>query len=166
MVQIYLSDLEELRLKNKHKKIVFCSGGFDLTHVGHILFFEDCKMQGDILVVAVARDVSLRRRKGNNRPILNEYVRIKTIDSLKPVDYTFISPETSTTDLLHTLNVAFEKLRPDIYVINEDAFDIDQRRELCSKYEVSLKILPRYCPPEFEGVSTSKIIAKIKNLDD
>ena len=166
MTIVNMEELPKIREKYKDKKKVFCSGGFDLTHVGHILFFEDCKKLGDILVVGVARDISLRKRKGEGRPILSEHTRIKTIDSLKPVDYVFMSPSLSTKDLLETVRSAFEKLHPDVYVINEDAFDIPSRRELCIKFNVEMHILPRSCPPEFDRISTSKIIEKIKNLKD
>ena len=166
MAIISMEDLSKIREKYKDKKIVFCSGGFDLTHVGHILFFEDCKKFGDILIVGVARNVSLRKRKGEGRPILNEQIRLKTIDSLKPVDYVFMNFSPSTKDLWETVRSAFEKLHPDIYTINDDAFDIPSRRELCIKFNVKMHILSRSCPPEFDGISTSKIIEKIKNLKD
>ncbi len=163
---VIVDELPRIRKENRGKKIVFCSGGFDVTHVGHILFFEDCKKLGDILVVAVARDASLRKRKGSQRPILNEHIRTKTIDSLKPVDYVFMNPQGSVEDLLYTIRLAFEKLSPDMYVINEDAFDIPAREQLAAEYHVKLIVLPRSCPPEFENISTSKIIEKIQNLKD
>ena len=161
-----MEDLPTLRKLHAGKKIVFCSGGFDLTHAGHIIFFEDCKKLGDILVVGVGRDILLRKRKGENRPILNEHIRLKTVDSFKPVDYTFTSDDKSTGDLLATVRTTFEKLRPDIYAINEDAFDIPYREKLAKQYGVKLVILPRWFPPEFDGISTSKIIAKIKQLPE
>ncbi|MEK6889154.1 MAG: adenylyltransferase/cytidyltransferase family protein [Nanoarchaeota archaeon] len=164
MVVINIEDLPGLREKYKGRKIVFCSGGFDLTHAGHIIFFEDCKKLGDILVVGVGRDASLRKRKGDNRPILNEHIRLKTIDSLKPVDYVFINSEQLTGEILGTVRITFENLHPDIYVVNEDAFDIPTREKLSKENNVKMVVLPRWYPPEFEGISTSKIIDKVKKL--
>ena len=165
MTVVNMRDLPKIREKYKDKKIVFCSGGFDLTHVGHILFFEDCKKYGDILVVAVGTDNSLKKRKGDGRPILNEHIRIKTIDSLKPVDYCFINKkEFDVNKPLATIETTFAELKPNVYVINEDAFDISYRQKLCNDYHVKLVILPRWFPPEFDGISTSKIIEKIKQL--
>ncbi|HLC53556.1 MAG TPA: adenylyltransferase/cytidyltransferase family protein [Candidatus Nanoarchaeia archaeon] len=161
---IQVAELAAIREKHKDKKIVYCTGGFDLTHAGHIIFFEDCKKLGDILVVAVARDISLKKRKGDSRPILNQHIRLKTVDSLKPVDYAFISSEQSVSDLLATIRMGFEQLRPDIYAINEEAFDIPARKALAERYNVKMVILPRWFPPEFEGVSTSIIIEKIRSL--
>lgn len=156
-------NLPSIRGKHKDKKIVFCSGSFDLVHAGHILFFEDCKKIGDILIVGVASDMMLRRHKGRGRPVLNQYVRLKTIDTLKPVDYCFLDESTHRDQpLLETVEQVFKRLRPDIYVINEDAFDIEYRKMLAKKYGVKMRILKRTAPPEFEGISTTKIIDKIK----
>jgi len=166
MAVINVGDLSRIREKHKDKKIVFCSGSFDLTHAGHILFFEDCKKYGEILVVSVGKDSSIKKNKGEGRPIFNQHIRLKMIDSLKPVDYTYINPISVPGNKLHSIEHAFKNLRPDVYVINEDAFDISYRKELCAKFNVKLTILPRYCPEEFEGISTSKIIEKIKNLEE
>ncbi|MEK6880562.1 MAG: adenylyltransferase/cytidyltransferase family protein [Nanoarchaeota archaeon] len=162
------SELEKIREKHKDQKIVICSGTFDLTHVGHILFFEDCKKLGDILVVAVGSDEATKLYKGDKRPILNQYVRLKTVDSFKPVDYTVADDfklQESPTDFLSALFPAFEKLQPDIWVVNEDAFDIEKRKEIAAKYNMKLIVLKRWAPPEFEVPSASKIIEKVKSLD-
>ena len=89
MAVINYKKLKNLRLANKTKNIVLCSGVFDLTHAGHALFLEDAKKQGDILVVGVGDDVSTGAMKGRGRPVLNQHVRLKIVDSLKPVDYSF-----------------------------------------------------------------------------
>ena len=155
------NDLKELREKYKDKKIVFCSGAFDLVHVGHILFFEDCKKQGDILVVGVGTDLMLKNNKGDKRPILNESVRLRTIDSLKPVDYCLLDIFSNPGNPLYVLDAVFENLKPDVYVINDDAFNFSYRENISKKFNVKLIVLQRNCPKEFEGISTSKIIEKI-----
>lgn len=159
------NDLEAIRKKHVDKKIVFCSGCFDLTHAGHVLFFEDCKKLGDILVVMIGRDRVIQRDKGPQRPIVSDHLRMKLIDSLKPVDYVFLDDIISEEahPLLY-IDQVLEKLRPDIYVINQDAFDIPYRENFSQKHGVELKILERTCPPEFDAVSTSKLIEKIKRL--
>lgn len=148
------------------KKIVFCSGTFDLTHAGHILFFEDCKKYGDILVVMVGDDESIRQGKGPDRPVLNEHVRLKTVASLKPVDHCFINPYREIEgngEQFYNVRRVFDALHPHVWVVNEDAFDISSRQTLANRYGIQLAILPRSCPPEFELISTSSIIRKIKN---
>jgi|TARA_B100000315_G_C14431461_1_gene520333 glycerol-3-phosphate cytidylyltransferase len=152
------SDLGAIRL-NHIEGIVYTSGTFDITHAGHVLFFEDAKKQGDVLVVGTPEDRVVRAIKGDGRPIQNQYVRSKMIDSLKPVDYCFVNKN----HRLEELEIIFEELRPNVYVVNEDAFDIDERREYAERFNVDLVVLERRCPPEFENISTSQIIEKIKN---
>lgn len=119
------------------------------------------------MVVGIGADKDLKRYKGNGRPILNEYIRIKTVDSFKPVDYCFINrlPENSSHLLPH-LDGYFNLLRPDIYSINNDAFDIPYRKKIARKYGIKVVISKRSCPPEFDNLSTSKIIEKIKKLEN
>ena len=165
MVCINPQDLTALRNKFKDEKIVFCAGCFDLTHAGHVIFFEECKKLGDILVVGVGGDAIIKQLKDNNRPILNEKIRLKTVDSIKPVDYCFIDHTGNKENPNLLLEVVFEKLKPNVYVINEDAFGIPYREECAKKYAVNMVILKRWCPTEFENISTSKIIQKIKNVN-
>lgn len=158
-------DLKKIREENKDKKIVFCLGVFDITHVGHILFFEDCKSKGDILVVGIGRDSLIKRYKGDLRPILNENIRLKTVDSIKAVDYSFIDTiEDWDGSDTHKKNLRpiFRELKPDFYVVNNDASDLDKRQEIAKEEKVNMIVLPRWCPKEFEGISTTKIIEKIK----
>ena len=163
MILTKYSELAKIRNGNPGKKIVFCSGTFDLTHAGHVLFFEDCKKYGDILFVAVGNDFNIRKLKATARPLLNENIRIKTVDSFKPVDYCMVDIELHKKG--HPIDVimpAMKHLKPDIYIVNQDAFDIAHRESLARKMKARLVILDRWCPPEFENISTTKIIEKIK----
>jgi len=159
---VNINELSEIR--KKFKKVVFCSGSFDLTHAGHVLFFEDCKRMGDVLVVGVGSDAIIKNNKGDWRPILNESARMKMIDSIKPVDYVILDNISTKENNLKLLEVMFEKLSPDIYVVNEDAFNMSYREDLARKFRVKLEVLSRVCPKEFEDISTSKIIAKIRAI--
>ena len=155
-------NLSKIREKHSKEKIVFCSGSFDLTHAGHVLFFEDCRKLGDILVVGIGGDKIVRINKGYNRPILNEHARLKIIDSLRVVDYCFLDHVSSKTRPLLSVELVLKKMHPNIYVINEDAFNIPYRKSLAKKHGVKLVILKRRCPPKFKSSSTSKIIKKIR----
>jgi bifunctional ADP-heptose synthase (sugar kinase/adenylyltransferase) len=120
-----------------------------------------------VLVVVVGSDETVRRDKRGGRPILNEHLRVKMIDSLKPVDYVLTDYVISEdAHPLKLFDLLFEKLRPDAYVVNEDAFDLPYRRDLAKKHRVSLVVLPRTAPKEFEGISTTKIIDRLRNLKD
>lgn len=165
MAKTKFENLSGIRKKNAGKTIVFCSGGFDLTHAGHLLFLEDCKKHGDVLVVMVGSDAAVKRDKGESRPIVNEHMRLKLIDNLKPVDYSFTDflppPDAHPLDYIDKV---FAELKPDIYVVNVDAFDMPYRHAVAKKHNAKLVVLARSCPPEFENISTSKIIKKIQHL--
>jgi len=166
MSQTTLKELASLREKFKDKKIVFCSGCFDLFHAGHVLFFEDCKKLGDILVVGIGPDVDMKPYKGEDRPILNETVRLKMTNSVKPVDYAFILPSFLGLDSpLAVVSQVLDELKPDIYAVNDDAFDIPYRENMIKKTKTELVILKRWCPPEFDHISATKLINKIKKSD-
>lgn len=162
--QITRHDLRGIRERHKNKKIVFCSGGFDLTHAGHVLFFEDCKKHGDILVVGIGGDAVRKKDKGDGRPILNEHVRLKTVASLKPVDYAFVINTMPIAHPLDPLIDIMKELRPDVYVINTDASHIPYREAFVKETGTKLVILDRVCPPEFEEISTTGIIEKIQRI--
>jgi len=165
MAKIAFEDLSEIRERHKNERLVFCSGCFDLMHAGHLLFFEDSKKQGDVLVVMVGSDEVIRRDKGPKRPVLNEHMRVKLIDALKPVDYVFVDRIISKdAHPLFFMYHVFDALKPDIYVINDDAFDIPYREELVAKKGGKLVILSRTAPPEYGPISTTAIIKKIKSL--
>jgi len=158
-------ELSALRHKHSERKIVFCSGGFDLTHAGHALFFEDCKKHGDILVVGIASDAVRVKERGTSRtPVLNQHIRLHMVDSLKPVDYVFLLMEVARPEdhPSEPLIKIFDSLRPDVWVVNEDASDIPHREKVAKEKNIQLVVLPRSCPPEFENISTTGIIKKIK----
>jgi cytidyltransferase-like protein len=160
---INFNDLSKIRSEHKDKKIIFCSGTFDLTHAGHVLFFEDCKKHGDILVVAVGNDFNQRvLTKGKGRPVQNESIRLKMVSSLKPVDYALLDPNAKNNDWLPLLIDFHRELEPDVYIVNEDAFDIPRRIDLIKEFPTKMIILKRTSPPEFEDISTTKMIKKIK----
>jgi rfaE bifunctional protein nucleotidyltransferase chain/domain len=165
VAKIKFQDLRKIRRRHKNDKIVFCSGGFDLTHAGHVLFLEDCKKFGNILVVGVGPDKIMKKEKGEERPVLNEYLRLKMVDSLKPVDYVFIITPMPERHHLDPVYRAIENLKPDTYVVNEDASYLTHRKHTVKKIGSRLIVLHRTCPPEFKNVSTTNIIKKIKGTN-
>src|SRR5438270_459917 len=67
--------------------IVFTNGCFDLIHLGHVKYFQFARAQGDLLVVGVNTDASIRGLKGPKRPIINEHDRIEVLEELESIDY-------------------------------------------------------------------------------
>ena len=100
-------------LKEKGKKIVFTNGCFDLLHVGHISSFKEAKKYGDILIVAVNSDKSVKENKGDLRPIINEKDRIEMVSSLEMVDYVVLLNDKNPSKLI-------SELQPDISIKGED----------------------------------------------
>ena len=94
--------------KRQGKKIVLANGCFDLIHVGHIRYLKESKKRGDILVVALNSDFSIRQLKGKGRPILKEKDRVEIISSFYFVDYVTVFDEKTVTKILLTLKPDFQ----------------------------------------------------------
>jgi D-beta-D-heptose 7-phosphate kinase/D-beta-D-heptose 1-phosphate adenosyltransferase len=90
-------------LKSKGKRIVFTNGCFDLLHIGHVRYLEEAKALGDILVVGVNSDSSVRKLKGPKRPILHEEERTEILSGLGCVDYVTLFDEIDPLELITSL---------------------------------------------------------------
>ncbi|MDP2938324.1 MAG: D-glycero-beta-D-manno-heptose 1-phosphate adenylyltransferase, partial [Candidatus Omnitrophota bacterium] len=112
---ISLSGLKRIltRLRKKRKRIVFTNGCFDLLHFGHVDYLQEAKKKGDILVVAVNSDASIRKIKGKKRPIINEKNRLSVVAALQSVDYVVLFKEDTPLKVIKTL-------KPDILVKGAD----------------------------------------------
>ncbi len=103
-----LKSLEEIKLissalKADNKKVVFTNGCFDLIHAGHIDYLNKAKALGDVLIVGLNTDDSVRRIKGDKRPIINQDERAEIISNLKPVDYVVFFDEDTPAKLINEL---------------------------------------------------------------
>lgn len=103
-----IKEREELRhivesLKSNCKKIVFTNGCFDILHVGHVRYLEMAKSLGDILIVGINSDRSVRAIKGPLRPILPEQERAEIIAGLGCTDYVTIFDEETPYELISTI---------------------------------------------------------------
>jgi D-beta-D-heptose 7-phosphate kinase/D-beta-D-heptose 1-phosphate adenosyltransferase len=90
-------EIKQIRtqFKNDGKKVVFTNGVFDLIHAGHVDYLVKAKQLGDVLILALNTDSSVKRIKGNKRPILKQDERAFIVSNLKPVDYvTFFEDDT------------------------------------------------------------------------
>jgi len=112
---ISLSDLKAIRLKLKAsgKKVVFTNGVFDLIHAGHVDYLSKAKSLGDVLIVGLNTDDSVKRIKGEKRPILEQEERAFILSNLKPVDYVILFNEDTPEKLI-------SELIPDILVKGAD----------------------------------------------
>jgi D-beta-D-heptose 7-phosphate kinase/D-beta-D-heptose 1-phosphate adenosyltransferase len=87
-------------LKNKDKKIIFTNGCFDILHIGHVKYLEKTKGFGDILILGLNSDESVRRLKGENRPINSQIDRAYILASLEVIDYVVIFEDDTPLDLI------------------------------------------------------------------
>ena len=109
-----LSELTKiLPTLRRNKKIVFTNGCFDILHVGHITLFRKARALGDLLIVGVNTDASIRRIKGEKRPIVSEQERSHILSALEPVDYVVLFDQDTPIELI-------KKIKPDILVKGSD----------------------------------------------
>ncbi|MBI2033725.1 MAG: adenylyltransferase/cytidyltransferase family protein [Candidatus Liptonbacteria bacterium] len=139
------------RAKDKGLKVVTTNGCFDLIHVGHIRNLERARSLGDVLIVGINSDSSVKKLKGKNRPIITAIERAEVIGSLSSVDYVFIFADLAPTRWL-------AKVKPDVHVKGGDRkiHEIPERH-LLKKIGAKLIFLPIR-----KGRSTSALIEKIK----
>jgi D-glycero-beta-D-manno-heptose 1-phosphate adenylyltransferase len=99
--------------RQRGRRIVLANGVFDLLHVGHVRYLEAARALGDVLVVAVNSDASVRRLKGEGRPIMSAVERAELIGALRPVDAVVVFEEDSVERLVGVL-------RPDVQAKGTD----------------------------------------------
>jgi len=155
-----ISDLASKRSELKDKKIVFCSGCYDILQSGHAVFFNQCKALGDVLVVGVGRDSVISSLKGPSRPINPEINRLYLVAAMQDVDFALLNEKEIKEGKIDFANI-LKELRPDIFVLNDDDSGKDAKIKLCDTYNIKIMFVPREVPQELEATSSSKIIEKI-----
>lgn len=139
------------RLKGEGKRVVFTNGCFDILHAGHVRYLAAAKAQGDVLVLGLNSDESVRGLKGEGRPINSESDRAEVVGALKAVDYVVIFGERTAEDLIALV-------KPDVYAKGGD-YTLDTLPEAKIVAENGGKTV---FIDLVEGRSTTKTIEKIK----
>jgi D-beta-D-heptose 7-phosphate kinase/D-beta-D-heptose 1-phosphate adenosyltransferase len=129
-------------------KKIFTNGCFDILHIGHIKLLEFCKQQGDYVIVGLNSDESIKRLKGEKRPINNEHNRLNVLKSIKYVDQVFIFNEDTPYRLIKTIN-------PDIIVKGGD-----YKKEEVVGNDLAEVIIFNY----INGHSTTKTLEKLNDI--
>lgn len=138
-------------LRKGGKKVVFTNGCFDILHAGHVTYLEKAKAQGDVLVLGLNTDESVRRLKGPERPINNELDRARVVGGLRAVDYVVFFGE-------NTAEAVIAQVRPDVYVKGGDyTLDTLPEAKIVQSYGGKVAFIDMV-----EGRSTTNIIKKIK----
>jgi D-beta-D-heptose 7-phosphate kinase/D-beta-D-heptose 1-phosphate adenosyltransferase len=159
MIQEKIKSLTELlpladEEKKRGKKIVFTNGCFDLLHVGHVEYLEEARKLGDLLVVGLNSDRSVRAIKGTARPVNTQTARAVVLAALECVQYVILFTEADPLQLILAI-------KPDILVKGDDwpATEIVGAKEV-KEYGGSVKTIP-FIP----GDSTTDLIEKIRGLE-
>jgi len=144
-----LQDLvKELRKNNL--KIVFTNGCFDILHKGHIKYLSEAKKFGDILIVGINSDSSIKKIKGLSRPIIPLESRIEVLNSIKPIDFVISFDEETPINLISLI-------KPEVHVKGGD-YTIESLPEskIILEYGGKIKIINLV-----DGFSTTNIVSSI-----
>ena len=140
------------RKKAAGRKVVFTNGCFDLIHVGYVRYLQEAKEKGDLLIVAVNSDRSVRKLKGEGRPIVPEGERAEIISAFASVDYVVIFPEETSAEIIGIL-------KPDILVKGGD-----YRKEEIAGREIVESGGGEVIPVSLvKGHSTKELLEKIRH---
>jgi rfaE bifunctional protein nucleotidyltransferase chain/domain len=134
-------------------RVVLTNGTFDLLHIGHIRYLEVARSFGDLLVVGINSDESVRGYKGPSRPVVPQDERAEIVAALRSVDYTTIFNEPTATELV-------QALQPDVYAKGGDYAPGGKplpETEAVRAYGGEVQIIPFV-----EGHSASELIKKLE----
>jgi D-beta-D-heptose 7-phosphate kinase/D-beta-D-heptose 1-phosphate adenosyltransferase len=142
------------RHRRQKRTIVFTNGCFDVLHRGHLEYLRFCRRQGDIVILGLNSDKSIRMIKGPDRPINNQEDRAALLEAMEMVDYITLFDEPSVLNLV-------KKVRPDVLVKGEDwAVKGVVGREFVESYGGKVALAPLV-----ENRSSTATIEKMKSLE-
>jgi len=133
-------------LKEQGKKVVFARGCFDLFHPGHFYYLKKAKALGDFLVVWLNRDQSIKKLKGEERPIFSERHRTELVSALEFVDFVCLFRDEQGLEIV-------ERFKPDLVAVNDCSAPYLQAIKAYGGEARTIPLLPEY--------SSSKIINQI-----
>ena len=143
---------ERRRWRDEGRRVVLTNGCFDLLHPGHVALLEAARAQGDVLVVAINSDASVRRIKGEGRPLVPEAERAETLLALEPVDRVVVYDEPTPIEVV-------KALLPDVLVKGadwaEDAIVGREEVEAAGGRVVRVPMVP--------GRSTTSMLERIRH---
>jgi len=148
-----LAELGELcrKLQKDRQRIILTNGCFDLLHVGHIKLFSASKKLGDVMIVAIDDDDSVRNLKGSGRPVISATERVRILSALDSVDYMIVFANSE-------LDQVIKSIRPDILTKGSN-YDSEEvlGRDIVESYGGRVELIPIT-----EEISTTQIINTIK----
>jgi len=140
-------------LRSRGNKIVFTNGCFDILHAGHVRYLTAAKNFGDVLIVGLNSDESVRRLKGNSRPINSQLDRAEVLSGLKAVDHVIIFGE-------QTAEALIAEVKPNVYVKGGDyTLDTLPEAKIVQQFGGRVEFINLVA-----GRSTTNIVEKILEL--
>ncbi len=139
-------------LRQEEAKIVFTNGCFDILHLGHVRYLREAKKLGDVLIIGLNSDTSVKKLKGPSRPYVSELERAEVLASLEFVDYVVIFPEDRPDELIKVI-------KPDIHVKGGD-YTLNQLPEKKLVEKLGGKVI---VIPPIKGRSTTNLVERILN---
>jgi rfaE bifunctional protein nucleotidyltransferase chain/domain len=141
---------ERQRLRSAGRRLVFTNGVFDLLHVGHVRYLMQARALGDVLMVAINSDRTVRELKGESRPVFNQYERAEILAALRVVNYVTVFDDISPRTLIATV-------LPDVLVKGGD-YQLDAIHGRDEVEAAGGKVISL---PFVEGASTTAIIDRM-----
>lgn len=153
---IKISQIKKLcqLIHQQNKKIVLVGGCFDLVHLGHLVFLEKAKSIGDILIVLLESDQTIRRLKGENRPINSQVNRAKFLTYLKSIDFVVLLPELKTDQQYQDL---VSQIKPTTIAITSGDPNLQLKTNTIKSTSAKIVVVTKKIPQQ----STSLIIKKL-----
>ncbi|HWR28311.1 MAG TPA: D-glycero-beta-D-manno-heptose 1-phosphate adenylyltransferase [Negativicutes bacterium] len=142
------------KAKTEGKVVVFTNGCFDILHAGHVRYLTEAKKIGDVLVIGLNSDESVRKLKGAGRPVNSAADRAEVLAGLRAVDHVIVFAEDTAEELVR-------QLQPDVYVKGGD-YSLDRlpESEIVAAYGGRTVLVPMV-----EGRSTSNVIQKLRRYE-
>ena len=139
-------------LGRKSIRVVFIGGGFELIHYGHVYTISKARALGDALVVSVARDGTIRRRK-NREPLIGEEDRVRLLSSLREVDAAILGVQGD-------IYVTLEKVKPDVVALGYDQYHMEEEvKNEAAKRGMKIKVVRLDSP--YPSIKTTKILNEL-----
>lgn len=146
-------------ISERQRKLVVVGGCFDILHTGHVMFLEEAKKQGETLIVLLESDESIKRRKGNTRPINMQHDRAYILASLTSVDFVFLLPNSMHDSDYERLVIT---LKPAIIAITaQDKYRVHKERQAAL---ISAKVVKVVDP--IQNKSTSQVLRLLQETNE
>lgn len=160
--------------RKKNKKIILTQGSFDMLHIGHARYCKEAKKHGDVLIIGVDSDKKIKKRKGEDRPIVPEDERLEMLTHLESVDLVVLKKLSEPKWKL------IKTIKPDILIATKETYNMTQVKKLkkicgdvivldpmaVTSTSAKIRLLQMGAAKKIESVLTNKLINTIEEVLD